>query len=752
MNRHALRGGLLRRLAAPVLLVLACVGPAAGAMPLAEAAADSTRPRPSIGLVLGGGGARGVAHVGVLRVLDELRIPVDYVGGTSMGSIIAALFALGMTADEIQQQIEVVDWDDLFADTPDRSRRTYRRKEDDHAFFLPVELGFSKGTLVTNRGIIAGQKLSFAFPNPQIYTAGYRGFDRLAYPLRTVATDLHTGEMVVIDRGNLVQAVRASMSIPGLFPPVRWEGRELIDGGVVRNLPVDVVRAMGADIIIAVDVGTLPEETTDQSLGSFAGVLAQTLTIQGRLGVLSQMRDADVVIQVELEGISFRDFKRVGETIPLGEATARALADTLAPFALSEQDYLAHKRAHRLPSRQQPVIDAVVLRNATPADDRAIRRRIGQRPGEPLDLERLKDDLADIYDLGVAELVDFAVTETDSQNVLTVTASPKLYAPHVFRIGLSYVGGQHDKSHVAMRLRHTWLEMNRFGGEWRNDVQFGRIVGLNSELYQPLTWSRGPFVAVGSWWRNGNYDWWRDGVDAGDFDVIEHASGGGLGSRLAHWGEVRAGVRAGHVKVRSPGGRGPAEFDGHIGGYTGRLAWDTQDHAVFARGGLAGEIDFFAARRTFDSALEYEKLEGRATATVSQGPSSFSLTVSGGSGLATDLPDFELFRLGGLDRLSGYHDDQVRGHTYGIASLRWYRRLYKSPSILPTTLYAGLGLDAGNAWATRRDARLDDLRYGGNISLMVDTYLGPAVLAYGRAEDGNDAVYLTLGSRVGVFE
>ena len=264
-------------LLAASLLALAPV--AAGALDEPENPEENGRPR--IGLVLGGGGARGGAHIGVIQVLHEMNIPVDYVAGTSMGSIVGALFAIGMTPEEIEASVVGVDWDDLFSDRPERTQRIYRRKQDDTAAFIQVEWGWKDG-LVLASGVVAGQKLSFAFREPALYLSGHHGFDELPYPYRAVTTDLQTGEMFVPDKGNLLKAVRASMSIPGIFPPVRWDDRILVDGYLARNLPVDVCRDMGADIIIAVDVGALPENTDATTLKTLMGINAQKGLIGAR--------------------------------------------------------------------------------------------------------------------------------------------------------------------------------------------------------------------------------------------------------------------------------------------------------------------------------------------------------------------------------------------------------------------------------------------------------------------------------------
>ena len=541
----------------------------------------ATGDRPTIGLVLGGGGARGPAHIGVLKVLHEMRVPIDYVAGTSMGAVIGALFSLGMTPDQIEQQVLGVDWDEVFSDPPDRSLRTWRRKQDDRGAFLPFEFGFTRRAILTNRGLIAGQKLPFAFDDARLSTSGFRSFDELAYPFRSVAVDLRSGEVVVLDRGNLLQAVRASMSIPGLFPPVRLDGRQLIDGGLLNNLPVDVVRAMGADVVIAVDVGNLPEETNEDDLGSIPGILSQSLIIQSRHNVLAQMKDADVVIQVPLKGISFKDFQRVGETLEPGAQATRGVADQLRRYALDEAAYAEHLRRHRLPPTDPPVIDRIELVNSSPAWDAALLRLVRQRTGRPLDLDQLNDDLATIFDFGVFELVDFEVRRVDGETVLRILAAGSAYAPHVFQAGLGYSGGQRGKSEVSARLRYSWMEMNRYGGEWRNDLLAGRVTRLESEFHQPLGWSRTFFVALGARSGYSALDYWDAARHLGEYNLTEHTTTADAGARLGNWGEARIGTRYGFLKTRNRSGLGLDEFRGWRGGYTAFLGIDRLDTPIF---------------------------------------------------------------------------------------------------------------------------------------------------------------------------
>ena len=563
---------------------------------LAAAAPAQTPPeaddeRPRIGLVLGGGGARGGAHIGVLKVLQEMRVPVDYVAGTSMGAIVGALFAIGLTPQQIEAEMAGVDWNDLFSDTPDREQRSYRRKQDDSAYFLPIEFGIRGRSLVTARGMIAGQKFAFAFRNPDLYLAGHDGFDHLAYPFRPVATDLHTGEMVVMERGNLLKAVRASMSIPGAFPPVEWDGRELVDGYLARNLPVDVVRSMGADIVIAVDVGALPDSTSEEDLRTMLGITAQTGLIQARQNVLPQLAAADVVIRPDLPGIAGQDFQDVTATFAPGAAAARAVADQLRPLALDPAAYARHLARHTMPAPGAITVDRVVVQNNSRVPDRTIRRHVRQQEGQFLYLGELEQDLTAIYDFGVFELVDFQLGRTaaagQDSTTLTVIAKRKFYAPNIVHFGLAYEGGQAGLSALNARVRVTSLELNGWGGEVRTDLQLGETDALRAEYYQPLGWHRRPFVAASLTLQSQTHDWYYEMWNLGEYLEKDYHGEVDLGLRLAQFGELRAGLLYGYVDTETKIGLSPADFAGHRGGVVLQAGVDMLDAAVFPVRGSA---------------------------------------------------------------------------------------------------------------------------------------------------------------------
>ena len=320
--------------------------------------------RPTVGLVLSGGGARGAAHVGVIKVLDELRVPVDFVAGTSMGAIVGGLFASGMTADELVHVVDTADWSALLTDRPPRAQRSFRRKSDDIGFLVDFDLGIDSSGLIFPAGFVQGQNLEIALKRLSLPAITTDNFDELPIPFRAVATDIVTGEAVVLDSGDLAAAMRASMSAPGIFKPVRQDGRILVDGGVANNLPVQVVRDMGADILIVVDVGfpLLAEEQLESALAVTKQML--TILINGRAkDQIALLAAHDILVSPNLGEFGSQDFHRLAVAQKLGDEKARELSGRLAKLSLSNEEYLAYRRGVELDRQDVPVIDRVVVEN-----------------------------------------------------------------------------------------------------------------------------------------------------------------------------------------------------------------------------------------------------------------------------------------------------------------------------------------------------------------------------------------------------
>ncbi|HSG28347.1 MAG TPA: patatin-like phospholipase family protein, partial [Candidatus Krumholzibacterium sp.] len=451
--------------------------------------------RPKIGLALSGGGARGLAHIGALKVIEELRIPVDYIAGTSMGSIVGGLYASGLSPGEIEKAILDIDWDDLFTDRMKRTERTFRRKEDDGVQFFNFELGLKGIRPVMSSGLVAGQKLALAFDVDEIYTTDRQDFDDLKIPFRAVATDLDSGEMVVIGDGSLVHAVRASMSIPGVFAPVHFQDRYLVDGGLVRNLPCDVVKDMGADIVIAVDVGALVEGQGEGTIQSLADVSRQSFNIIIRETSRSVLGLADVYIPLGLEKISAADFQKAASIMAEGESATRGFTAELSGYSASEADYAAFLEKHRHSEAKPVVIGSIILNNLSRVEDSEIERRVSIAPGDTLDRRQLRDDFLRLYELGIFESVEHRLVDDGEGTDLLIEVREKFYSPNILNLGVDYIDDLDGRSDFAVLARYSRLEMNRFGGELRADLRLGLSRGFRAGWYQPVEPTRTVFLA-----------------------------------------------------------------------------------------------------------------------------------------------------------------------------------------------------------------------------------------------------------------
>ena len=541
------------------LLILSAVMSASFASENVSAPERELVTRPTVGLVLSGGGARGAAHVGVIKVLDDLQIPVDFVAGTSMGAIVGGLYASGMTADELVHVIETADWSALLTDRPPRAQRSFRRKSDDIGFLVDFDLGIDKSGLIFPEGFIQGQNLEIALKRLALPAISIDDFDELPIPFRAVATDIVTGEAVVIDSGDLAAAMRASMSAPGIFKPVRSDGRILVDGGVANNLPVQIVRDMGADILIVVDVGF--PLLSEEQLGSALAVTKQMLTIliNGRAQDQIALLDADdILISPNLGDFGSQDFQRLIEAQHLGNEKARELSGRLAELSISNEKYLAYRKRVERNRHDVPVIDSVVVENESRLSPRVIEARLTEQDGKPLDLGQLESDISNIYGFDTFETVTYDVVNDTGRNTLLVRATEKSWGPNYLRFGVNLEDDFSGNSNYNVAARLTRTEINRLGGEFRAELQIGETPRLFAELYQPLDYAS-------RWFVNPQIEFARSGSGLFDNSGLQIAQIGSDDARLSldggrqfgNWGGFRVGVSRVHsdaeLRIGPPG-------------------------------------------------------------------------------------------------------------------------------------------------------------------------------------------------------
>lgn len=709
---------------------------------LAAASAAAADERPKIGLALSGGAARGCAHVGVLEVLEEMRVPVDYVAGTSMGAVVGGLYAAGLTPAEIRRTLITLDWQSVLDDRTPYRDLVFRRKEDERRYLMDVEVGIGKKGFTLPPGLLTGQKLGFQLQRLLRPAADVTVFSRLPTPFRAVAADLETGEMVVLDRGQLTAALRASMAIPGVFSPAEIDGRLLVDGGLANNLPVDVVRDMGADVVIAVDVSEPLASRAE--LRSLLGVTNQAISVLTRANMEPRLADADLVITPDVGEVGTMAFEDAPAIIALGADEARRRSE-LAAWSVDEAAYARYLESRRVPPPSPVTVGFVRIAGNRHVDERVIRHRVATRPGDRLDFAKLGKDLERVYGLADFEQVSYRLAEEDGQTGLVFQVREKPWGPTYLYFGLELVSDLEGEASFAALVNLTRTRLNRRGGEWRNEIRIGEDQSALTELYQPLDfagrWFVAPRLAVGT----ENQSVFEDGRKIAVYEVGGFEAGVDLGLRIGHHGELRAGALWGDDEADV--GTGPAElpsFDVARGGWRLRLASDSTDDPAIPRNGLLLEAVLFLSRPGLGADLRYEKLGLKATQFLSRGRHTWILGVEGGSGLGSEVPFFDQFRMGGLLSLGGYAEEQLRGPVYGVGRLGYtYRLLGSSPGL--GSVYGGVLVEAGNVWPDNDAVAFGDLRPALTLLVATKTFFGPAFVGYGLAEDGNNRFYLSLG-------
>ncbi len=718
-------------------------------VPLAQAA-------PRIGLVLAGGGAKGAAHIGVLKVLEELHIPIHAIAGTSMGSLVGGAYAAGLTATELEQRVTQVDWDVLFDDDPPRPAWPMRRKEASLTPTWNFTVGVRDGQLQLPKGALAGQQVQLFFNDLVREVEMIDDFDALPIPFRAVATDLEHGTLAVFARGSLPMAMRASMAVPGIFAPVEWEQHLYVDGGLVRNVPVDVARAMGVDVLIVVTLGRslLPRERLNDILG-VTGQMIAILTEQNVDESLRQLDpQRDVLIEPQLGDIGSGDFARAADAIQTGIVAARRAAPQLARYRLSAAAYAAWRQAHARPAAAPlPVTKVSIVGlervNAGIFADLQMTQR-----GQALDRARLAADLQALYGRGDFERLSYRLTpDGERGSTLVIDALEKRWGPGYLGFGLDLVSDNQGDSRLGLRSTYDQTWVNAWGAEWRNLLTLGNAPQMSSSFYQPLALDHPMFVAATLDYALQPTSVFIDDQRLARYDVNRSQLRLDVGTTLGA-SEWRLGVLAQQTATDlDTGGAVLTEESRTAIGPHGRLVYDTLDSAGAPRSGLRLTVDAFAPQQALGSTLDYRRAKLTATAAHSIGAHTLAARMTLGSGFGSELPYDEQFALGGFLHLSGYANEQFRGNDVAFAALSYYRQIASLPPPLGRGLYAGASLEMG--WLSASPITLQSginteftpaaTRLGSSLFLGSDTWVGPAYLGIGFAESGAHTLYLLIG-------
>jgi len=711
--------------------------------------AQATEPagRPRIGLALAGGGARGGAHVGVLKVLEEMHIPVDCIAGTSMGALVGGGYASGMTAGEIEQFLRGVDWKSVVGGVGNRDLQSPEQKSFDDATGS-VELGVKGGRIVTGSGLISTSRIDNVLRRYAAQARSVADFDKLPIPYRAVATDMLSGNMVVLDRGDIATAMRASMAIPGAFAPVVTDQYVLSDGFIVRNLPIDVARQC-SDVVIAVNL--VKSTTTRTALLSPIALVWRTNDVMAEANERQQLQtltDRDVRIDVELADIGTSDFERTPETIALGEHAARAAADRLAHLSVSAAEYAAWRRRVTVQPGVESRIAAVRFEGLKRVNPEYLQKLTQVRAGDVVDVVAISRDASRMAVLDDLDGVEYKLSGDPRHPELIWQPQEKRIGPDYLRPSGGLYGGGAGDVQFELALQHVRRWLNRYGAQWRNRLQLGSSSLIDTSLYQPLDVGQTFFVEPALRARRTLEDVYNDGQRIARYYFTDAGARLEAGANFATNTQVRMGywIDQRRVEVDTGVSLMPTN-DGIDGGLAADVTYDTRDAASFAKHGIAGEIQYFLSDAALGADRNWQRMEAAARKAIPAGRRTVWLTAAGGTSLGTDLPADRAFSLGGPQTFRGFSLGEIRARRYWSLDGTLLVPVAEIIPIASQTLYGGFSLQGGRVY-DRVDPVADGDIYSVSTYLGGPTPVGTLTLGVGKAT-GGWAGWLTLGTPVG---
>lgn len=722
--------------------------------------AERIEPPTDVGLVLGGGGARGGAHIGVLKVLERERIPVRAIAGTSMGSIVGGLYAAGYRADEIEELVNSIDWRDVFKDDPGRPDLPIRRKNDDFARLGGAEIGFGPDGLRPPRGLIQGQKLQLLLTR---YLGAYGrelDFDRLALPFRSVAADIETGEAVIFADGDPAAAIRASMSVPGAFQPIRVNQRLLVDGGIVKNVPIDVARAMaGVQRLIVVEVGA-PAGTADDLSSPFA-VADQVITLMMKRQTQASldMLDAeDLLIQPDLGKLSSASFDRMAEAIEAGERAALALLPQLRRYAVSAEQYAAFELRPRGIQLAGGHIEFVEIDPSRSRTAGFVADRLAALVGERLDTSLIDERIERVYGEGRYERISYEVVERDGQQGLRVLPVDKGWGPNFLRVGLAFSDDLNGESSYLLRAEARFTELSPLNTELRTRISLGEQSQVRGELIQAFGGHGEYFVATSLDYLAEEllFPFFPGGLALADYRYRRATAALELGhdtsARLRHYLRAERGVDRASLKTGARDGSLPDGVEQDYGAITLGFVADALDSYGFPSTGYRIEGEYQRMLEALGNETDSEVLRLRATGVHTLDRHRFIGVVAASTAISGEPVLRAASRIGGLGNLSGFPERALIGDGTLLFGGTYLYQMTGAQRLFALPTFIGGSVEAGRAYLGDDDYTLDGLIIAGSLMVGAETPAGPVILGFGRAESGDTSFYLRFGSLVRTLE
>ncbi len=705
---------------------------------------EHAKAAPRIALVLGGGGARGAAHIGVLEVLERERIPLACIVGTSMGGLVAGGYAAGLSPAEMREKLDKADWTDMFLDSADYSQLSFRKKRVTKRFLSGTELGLTDRGLQLKPGVIAGTKIKLFFNFLVGADYGNREIEHMPIPLAIVATDIGSGEKFVFDKGSLPLAMRASMSVPGLMTPVDYEGHKLVDGGLVDNLPVEVAQKLcNPDLIIAVNVGS-KLKPADQVV-SLLSVTSQMIGILGKQNVarsVSLLKPTDILLTPELGDFSATNFAHYALAADIGKRSTELQLEKLQQYSADEATYAAWRNEKKPSSQALVQIDQIVISPLTRQSPEYINQHIRQSLESPLNRAQLEQDLIHLYGEGFYENVDYSINRIDNKNILNVNVIEREWSSDYVTLGFDINNEFRQDTNFDLRAayRSTWL--NRYGGEIFATGDIGSSPGFDIEFYQPLNLSQTYFIQPSYYRKREIFNVFSNDEKIAEYKLQRSYSELAFGKSLDIYGQAKIGWREYNIKSTSDVSEiDLGNYHRKYGGILVDIAMDKRNRLHFPSRGWSGSLNYFDSRQE-----NYGKLSSEFNFAypmnnfVLAGRTTYVRSTHG------ILPATNAAYLGGFLNLSAFATNQIIADNTLYAHLRGERIIGRMPLGLNGDMRLGIGLEG----AKLRDAYTfdedRDLLHSAVVYLGGETPLGPAYLGIGFTDDGNINLYMQVGA------
>jgi len=685
-------------------------------------AASPSRVRPRIGLVLEGGGALGLAHVGVIKWLEENRIPVDVIAGTSMGGLVGGIYASGESPDQIEALIRGIRWNEVLRGTTPYRDLSFRRKEDRRDYPNSFEFGLKHGAQFPS-GFNSGQQVGLILDRVGLPYSEMKSFDELPIPFRCVATDLVSGNPVVFDQGSLARAMRASMSLPAFFTPVREGNHILVDGGLVDNLPVDVARQMGADIVIAVHLKTAALDP--KTALSSVGVLQRSASVSISLNELRSMEKADILLTADVERFDITDYTLFDKIEPEGYKAAQAKSALLAGLQVDKEEWNRIQADRRAKRKPVPVPEFVEVTGANGDVLKGLQHELAGLAGEPINPRALDEKMMEVTGLGRFARAGYREVVRNGQPGLAVEAEEKDYAPPTVRPALEIDGSDYKNVLFEVGGRITFQDLGGFGSEWRNDFIAGSEYGVKTEYFHPFTAETGRFLAAHATADSSPFFVYERNKLVGDYRNRVMGGGLDLGYTFGRSAELRVGYEAGYRKINEDIGTPVApEVHGRYGLTSLRFRVDRFDDPVIPRQGarLESTFKFYdTTPGTLDVVPTEELRLGLARRTSEK--SSVLLFASGGTSFSTKDTGFPPFSLGGPLRLGAWGTNELLTNQYFLLQPALLYKLREISPLLKQNIYLLTMYEAGKAYGQPSSAT--KVAQDATVGVLFQTLFGP---------------------------